>query len=601
MVEISALGIIGNCRSAALVSREGSIVWSCLPDFDSPSVFAKILDDRRGGELSIIPEGKGRVTQSYIDRTNILRTVVDTGSGKFEIIDFMPIYPLGEGNYFTPPEIYRLIRPLSGHPVIKIRYLPKLNYARYKTRSFINREYLKSFTENGEYHSVYLYTSFRYSDVMAEKPVRLEQDEFLTVSYHQKLIRLDLDRVLLELERTKVYWMNWVNRTKTFPRYQKEIIRSALTLKLLTYRKTGAVIAAVTTSIPEMVGEARNWDYRYCWLRDASMIIQTLRDINHPKTANDFLRFLLNNLIRKADTLQILYGIRGEKELPEKELLHLAGYKNSPPVRTGNAAYLQKQNDVYGVLMDLIYTNFLCSPLPLNESDELWTTVRFIMQTVEKNWNKPDRGIWEIRKTRKHYVFSRVLSWVAADRGVKIAVLLNRKEYIAPWTAIRDTIKSDIEKNGWNPGKKAYTQSYGSSTLDASILLMEKLGYCRAEDPRYVSSVKAIYKHLCRNGLMYRYRNRDDYGVPRSAFIICTFWMIDSLFKTGKKKLAVSMFEALLSSANPLGLLSEDMDFNSGELLGNFPQGYSHLALINTAILLNQDHKYDNSLQYIKP
>ncbi|HLF33968.1 MAG TPA: glycoside hydrolase family 15 protein, partial [Cyclobacteriaceae bacterium] len=539
MVEISQLGIIGNCRSAALITNTGSIVWCCLPDFDSPSAFAKILDERKGGELSIIAEDHKDIFQSYVDRTNILRTVFETATGAFEVLDFMPYYHVDERTYFQPPEIYRLIRVLSGKPRIKIIYNPRLNYARGATRSIINREYIKSFTTSGDYHSVYLYSSLRFSDILEGNSVTLVNYEFLTVSYHQKLISLDIDRVILEMERTKVYWMNWINRTRDHAMYQKDIVRSALTLKLLTYQKTGAVIAAVTTSIPESIGETRNWDYRYCWLRDASMIIQTLREISHDNTAREFLRFLLNTMIHKADTLQILYGIRGEKELDEKKLTHLSGYKNSKPVRIGNAAYLQKQNDIYGVLMDLIYTGYRYYPTSLNESEELWTTVRFIMQTVAHSWHKPDRGIWEIRKARKHFVFSKVLSWVAADRGVKIAEMLGRHEFITPWKNLRDQIRSDIEKNGWNKSRKAYTQFYGSKTLDASLLLQEKVGYCRADDPRYVSTVRAIYKNLCRDGLMYRYRNKDDFGTPKSAFIICTFWMIDSLYKIGEKKIAL--------------------------------------------------------------
>ena len=234
MVEISQLGIIGNCRSAALISGSGSIVWSCLPDFDSPSVFAKILDDHKGGELDIIAEGLIHIDQSYIDRTNMLRTIFKTISGKFEVIDFMPLYHVDERTYFQPPEIYRFIRVTSGKPVIRIRYKPRLNYARGRTRTFIHEEYMKSYTVSGEYHSVYFYSSIPYPDILKERPVTLNRDEFLIVSYHQKLIPLDVDRVLLELERTKVYWMNWVNRTRNYPLYQREIIRSALTLKLLT-------------------------------------------------------------------------------------------------------------------------------------------------------------------------------------------------------------------------------------------------------------------------------------------------------------------------------------------------------------------------------
>jgi GH15 family glucan-1,4-alpha-glucosidase len=601
MVEIAQLGIIGNCRSAALISKEGSIVWACMPDFDSPSIFARILDEEAGGEFCFVPDEGTAVSQSYVDRTNILRTLFEGHSGSFEVLDFMPLYHIDEQSYYNAPEIYRLIHILHGNPVIKVRYQPKLNYNQNPTQSFIYNETIKSNTVKGEYHSVYLYSSLPLEDIMNERPITLTQNVFFLVSYHQKLISIDLERVELEFERTKVYWMNWVNRTAVYPLYQKEIIRSALALKLLTYQKTGAVIAAVTTSLPESIGENRNWDYRYCWLRDASMIIQTLTKIHHRNTARDFLRFLLNTLIDKAETLQILYSVRGEKELTERKLPHLKGYKNSHPVRVGNAAYVQKQNDIYGVLMDLIYLCFCQFPGHLNEAEELWTTVRFIMKTVEDNWYKPDRSIWEIRKEHKHFVFSKVLSWMAADRGVMIAEMFNREDYITPWSELRDSIRRDIELKGWNPEKQAFTQTYDSAELDASVLLMEKVGFCNASDPRYISTVRTIYQELSRNGLMYRYKNRDDFGKPQSAFIICTFWMIESLYKIGEKGTAVKLFDDLLKSANHLGLFSEDMDFETHELLGNFPQGYSHLELINTAILLNGDGEEKSPFRPIQP
>lgn len=598
MIEISQLGIIGNCRSAALITKDSSIVWSCLPDFDSPSLFAGLLDEENGGVLSIIPERNTDIYQSYVDQTNILRTLFVSVSGSFEVLDFMPIYTLEEKSNYQAPEIYRLIQVISGKPIIKIHYDPKLNYARGQTRSIIQEEYIKSITVKGAYHSIYLYSNLPFPDILKEYPITLNGNAFLLVSYHQKLIPIDIERVNLELDRTKVYWLNWVRRTQIYPLYQKEIIRSALTLKLLTYQKTGAVVAAITTSIPESLQEDRNWDYRYCWIRDSSMIIQTLLEIKHKNTARSFLRFLLNTMIHKADILQILYGIRGEKNIPEKILSHLKGYKNSRPVRIGNAAYRQKQNDVYGVLMDLIYSSFLYFPASLNESEVLWTTVRIIMRIVEENWHKPDRGIWEIRNQPKHFVFSKVLSWVAADKGIKIAEMLGRKEYIDIWKELRDSIKTDIESKGWNEARQAYTQAYNTSDLDASILLLEKVGYCKANDPRYISTVNAIYQDLCRDGLLYRYKNKDDFGTPHSAFVICTFWMIDSLYKIGEKKLAVEMFEKLISFTNHLGLLSEDMDFETHELLGNFPQGYSHLALINTAVLLNNDKIREYPFRY---
>ncbi|RPJ09308.1 MAG: glycoside hydrolase family 15 protein [Spirochaetaceae bacterium] len=599
-MRISDLGIIGNCRSAALVSRDGSVVWSCLPDFDSPSIFAKILDEEKGGELAILAEPGAVVNQSYLDRTNVLSTRFSTKRGDFEVLDFMPVYTI-EDSWCLAPELYRYIRVISGEPVVTIRYKPMLNYARFATVSMDFGEYIKSWTDKGDYHSVYTYSNLPHEALIEEKPVTLVHDSFILVSYHQKLVPVDTERVFAEMERTRVYWLNWVSRSGPFGNYDKEIVRSALVLKLLTYQKTGAVIAAVTTSLPEHPGGERNWDYRYCWVRDASMIINVLWDLRHRNSVRKFLRFLLNTMTRKADTIQILYGVRGEKDLTEETLEHLAGYMNSRPVRIGNAAYTQKQNDIYGILMDVIYTSFVHFPTTLPESEELWTTARYIMNTVEDNWHKPDRGIWEIRKGKRHFVFSKVLSWVAADRGVALARLLGRQDFIQPWIALREAIRADIEELGWNREKQAYTQSYGSSDLDASLLLLESVGYCEPCDPRYKSTVIACRSELCKDGLVYRYRNKDDFGTPQSAFVICTFWMIDALWKIGEKAAAMAMFEKMLSCTNHLGLLSEDIDFQTRELLGNFPQGYSHLALINTAMLINRADGDQSSFRFISP
>lgn len=582
------------------MNGRGEIVWSCLPDFDSPSVFAKLLDEKKGGELAIVPDADAVFDQSYIPNTNVLQTIVSTTAGKFRIMDFMPIYAINQATHNQAPEIYRLVNIIEGRPVVRIRYRPRLNYAAVPMRSDVFPDYIKSYTTGGEYHSIYFYSNLPAAAIIEEQPIALEKDSFVCVSYHQKLSLIDLNHVITEFERTKTYWMNWAGRTQVYARYGEQIIRSALILKLLTYRKTGAVIAAVTTSLPESPGESRNWDYRYCWIRDASMTIQTLWELRHNKTARGFLRFLLDLIIRKADTLQIMYGIRGERDLPEKQLGHLKGFRNSRPVRIGNQAYRQRQNDVYGILMDLIYESFLHFPTSMHESEELWTTVRYIMNTVRETWRKPDRGIWELRTRKMHFVFSKVLSWVAVDRGVRLAELLGRREFLEPWIKMRDEIRKNIEAKAWSVKKRAYTQAYGTEDLDASILLLEDTGYCHARDERYVSSVRSIYEELCRDGLMYRYKNRDDFGKPKTAFTVCSFWMASSLYKIGDKDKAVALFEKLLSHANHLGLFSEGLDFETKEMRGNFPQGYSHLALINTAVLLN-DSKPKDTLRFISP
>jgi GH15 family glucan-1,4-alpha-glucosidase len=296
------------------------------------------------------------------------------------------------------------------------------------------------------------------------------------------------------------------------------------------------------------------------------------------------LDFLIDIIPEKNDKMQIMYGINGEQQLEEYFLDHLAGYENSKPVRVGNAAYVQKQNDIFGILMEVIYQQFFRFETTLENSEELWTVVTGIVHVVEENWQKADKGIWELRTEDRHFTFSKLLCWVAVDRAVKIAELIHKTAPLAEWKQLRAAIYDDIYNNAWNDEIKAYTQSYGSSDLDASTLLMQNYGFVRANDFRYISTVKAIENDLCEDGLMYRYKNNDDFGLPSSSFTICSFWFIDSLFKIGEKKKAIQYFNQLLSYSNHLGLFSEDIDFKTKRLLGNFPQAYSHLALIQTAI-----------------
>ena len=372
-----------------------------------------------------------------------------------------------------------------------------------------------------------------------------------------------------------------------FSKYREEIIRSSLVLKLLTYQKSGAILAAVTTSLPEAIGEVRNWDYRFCWIRDASMVISVLTNLGHYSSAERFLKFILNVIAYKDEKIQIMYGIRGEKILKERELPWLEGYEGSKPVRVGNAAYLQKQNDIYGVLIDVIHHYFKLFRNTLAISEELWTVVRALVWTVRTTWCEPDRGIWEYRNREEHFTFSKMLCWVALDRGVKIAELLGKKATAAEWALTRDTIKRDILSKGWNEELQAFTQYYGGDGLDAANLLMADYGFLATDDPRYVQTVRQTQAILSKDGLMYRYRSCDDFGEPSSSFTVCSFWMIKSLFLIGERAEAEEMFQRLLGYGNHLGLFSEDLDFTTKRLLGNFPQAYSHLALIDTAIILS--------------
>lgn len=580
-------GIIGNCRSAALISKTGAIEWCCLPEFDSSSVFAKILDEKIGGSFDILVDESFSITQDYIENTTILVTKFSNGIDTFEVHDFMPRYYKPNGDYQSPPEIIRYFKHISGKPTFKVNYNPKLEYAKGNTEMYVKDHFIVSLTYGEKFDTLFLYTNFDKQKVVNGNEIELTADGYFLLGYNEKVFETTVDSIFLEHQRTKVYWLNWMDRTPTYKLYQKQIARSAMTLKLLTYDKTGAVLAAATTSLPETIGEVRNWDYRFCWIRDASMVIKVVSKLGHKNIAKRYLKFIIDLIPDKDEKLQIMYGINKEKKLTEFSLDHLSGYKNSSPVRVGNAAYKQKQNDIYGILMDVIHQQFVNFSMDIENTEELWTITKGIVWVVNKHWREADKGIWEFRAEDRHFTFSKVLCWVAVDKAIKVAELLNKTNKIMKWKLIESEIREDIMQNAWNNDVKAFTQSYGSSDLDASVLLMEPYGFIDARDPKYVSTVNAIERELSNDGLLYRYKNKDDFGLPSSSFTICTFWFINSLYKIGEVQKAKKLFDKLLSYSNHLGLFSEDIDFKTKRLLGNFPQAYSHLALIETAINLS--------------
>lgn len=582
-------GVIGNGKTAALISKTGSIDFLCLPSFSSSTVFAKLLDDDKGGSFGFEVAKGYSITQQYLKDTNILITRFVKGEDAFEVRDFMPRYRLDHREYYCPPDLIRYIKHISGKPAFKILYNPQMCYAQNRTVNCDQGEYIKTYNCDGEYESMYLYSSLPLQKVLQGQRIVLEDDAFFLLSYNEKVLTPDVRQMYLQYQKTYVYWMEWLSFTHAYPMYNEEIRRSALVLKLMSYEKTGALVAAVTTSLPETIGEVRNWDYRFCWIRDASMSVRVLADLGHRYLARSFLNFVVDAVPFKNESIQIMYGIEGEKNLQEKELLHLKGYANSKPVRVGNAAYKQKQHDIYGILADLIHTSIETYYQNLDNVEDLWTIVRSLVRHVEKYWTQKDHSIWEFRAKKEHYVFSKVLCWVAVDRAIKIAHILGRAPYEQKWKPLRDKIRKDILKKGWNEEVGAFTQYYGGTELDSANLLMLDYGFIEANDPRYVSTVEKTLEELCHDNLMYRYNTEDDFGFPSSSFTVCTFWMINSLYHIGRKKEARQMFDQVLSYSNHLGLFSEDIDFKTKQLLGNFPQAYSHIFLINTAVTLSQD------------
>lgn len=578
-------GIIGNCRSAALISKTASIDWCCLPDFNSASVFAKLLDTDKGGSFEFLVDDGYIINQRYKKHTALLITTFTKGAHSFEVRDFMPRYHLeNNGGYHSPPQIIRFIKHIKGKPRFRVLYDPKLGYAASKTDTYIKKDFVVSLTHGEKFDTVFLYTSFDKKAIVAGDEMVLHKDGYFLLSYNERIFAPDLRDMYLELERTKVYWLNWSNHTPRYNKYNGFISRSAVTLKLLSYDRSGAILAAVTTSLPETIGEIRNWDYRFCWIRDASMVVKVVSELGHKHVARRYLQFIIDLIPDKGEKLQIMYGINKEKDLTERTLDHLSGYKGSRPVRVGNAAFRQKQNDIYGILMDVIHAQLVKFKTDIENGEELWTITKGIVWIVQRHWQEADKGIWELRTEERHFTFSKVLCWVAVDRAIKVARIFRKSRKIRKWTLLEKAIKKDILTNAWNDDVNAFTQSYGSRHLDAAVLLMETYGFIHARDPKFISTVHAIEKELSHEGLLYRYKNEDDFGLPSSSFTICTFWFINSLFKIGEEEKATKLFEKLLSYSNHLGLFSEDIDFKTKRLLGNFPQAYSHLALIECAI-----------------
>ena len=589
-------GVIGNCRTAALNSERGSIEWLCFPDFDSPSVFAALLDRTKGGSFGFdVPDGYA-VRQSYVPHTNILSTRFASDEGEFEVLDYMPCYRSFEKEHYLPAELYRYIRFVKGRPRFRIRYDPAPNYAQGEVRIRRTAGFIESYSSADNKDRQYLYSSIPLQAVAGREEIRLEKDEFLLLSYNEKVIPIDIEREKIEYCRTLVYWLNWINRTRQYTCYNEVVERSMLVLKLLSYYN-GAMLAALTTSLPETVGGVRNWDYRFCWLRDASMSIETMFRVGHTGAARRFMKFIQSSFMSRHD-YQIMYGIRGERKLTEVTLDHLDGYKGSKPVRIGNDAYHQKQNDSFGYLMDLVWQYYRLMPGTLDEIEDMWEMVKSILATVAEEWRNPDKGIWEIRGEEQHFVSSKVMCWVALDRGARIAAKLGKEEFAARWREEAEAIRRDVMEHGWKSEIQSFSQAYGNLALDSSLLLMEPYGFIAANDPHYRKTVEAVRKALFRKGLMYRYNSEDDFGVPSSAFTMCTFWLIRALFVTGQRNEAKTLFSQVLRYGNHLGLFSEHLDFDTKEQLGNFPQAYSHLAIVNTALLFAEEQE---RLDFIRP
>lgn len=583
-------GVIGNCQIVALVDKEASIDWLCIPRFDSPSIFAKILDKEKGGHFSIRPATSNyKSYQHYIPNTNILVTEFDCGDeGKFEVIDFIPRFRLYE-RYFKPIAIYRKIKSIQGSPRIIIDCNPKFNYALDEAKIKIGSNHI-SYSE-----TLRLSTDASLTYILEKRAFKLDQDLYCILTYDESL-NAPLKSTYEEFyEKTKEYWIEWVKKTRIPAIYQDEVIRAALALKLHCFNDTGAIIAAATTSIPEFHNSTRNWDYRYCWFRDAYFTMKALDDLGHFTEKEKFVSYLSNLLSMDidADHLQPLYGISGEKKLTELELEHLDGFLGNKPVRIGNDAYTHKQYDLYGEMVLCLAPIFFDQRLIISyDLKKLFADFRILVEKSISLFNKPDAGIWEFRSTQDIHTFTQVFCWVAAYRGSKVAYTLGYKDLAEKWLVKAQEMKETILTKAWSEEKQMFTQRFNGVHPDASNLLMATLGIIEKTDPRFISTVKRYGELLRKGDYIFRYVNEDDFGFQEVGFNICTFWYIDALIDIGELAEAKKLYENMLSKRNHVGLLSEDTDPETGELWGNYPQTYSLVGIINSAIKLTNAYGY---------
>jgi GH15 family glucan-1,4-alpha-glucosidase len=586
---IAAYGVIGDTRTAALIGVDGSVDWCCFPRFDSPSVFGAVLDDEKGGRFRIQPVGDYTSHQRYFPLTNILLTSfhLHDGTGAIEVLDFMPA-PDGALPIASPHEIHRRIRGLRGEVEVEIRFQPRFDYARADIWLDVTGAGVRA-TDGVE--TIILSSS---------EPCGWELDAAQQAAVTRLTISPRLDQWLvlrwgaddhstasaavsqMKLEETAAYWNDWAGNISYTGLYRAEVERSALALKLLFYEPTGAVVAAATTSLPEEIGGVRNWDYRYCWLRDAAFTLSALNIVGLHDEARRFVDYLQWVARDAGEPLQLMYGIGGERELPEHELSHLSGYRDSRPVRIGNHAYSQLQLDIYGELLAAVWLWHQQHPV----DGEFWQLLVRIVDWVADNWHRPDSSIWEIRAEPRHYVHSKVMCWVALDRAIRLADQLGAPPTLPRWRAAREAVHADVIEHGWNEEKGAFVQSYGSSALDAANLLIGVYGFLPGDDPRMVGTIQATLRELTRDGMIYRYTSDDGLPGEEGIFSICTFWLADALALSGDHAFAERVFRRMLRFASPLGLYAEQIDPRTGDFLGNFPQAFTHIALINTARLI---------------
>ena len=586
-MRIEDYALIGDTETAALVGRDGAIDWLCLPRFDSGACFAALLGDRSNGHWRLAPAGEPvRVERRYVPGTLVLETTFHTPEGAVRVTDLMPLR--GDA-----ADVVRIVDGLSGTVDMEMDLVARMDYG--STVPWVRRlDGTLSLVAGPDALELRTPVELRGEDraTMARFAVRAGESVPFVLTWHRSHDRppaaIDPQRAVAD---TVSWWQAWSERCDVGGRWREPVQRSLVTLKALTYAPTGGIVAAPTTSLPETPGGERNWDYRYCWLRDATFTLEALLTAGYEDEAVAWRDWLLRAIAGDPDQLQIMYGVAGERRLPEMDLPWLGGYEASLPVRIGNAAASQRQLDVPGEVMDVLHQSRLAGIPPDAAS---WGVQQAILDWLESGWREPDSGLWEIRSAPRHFVHSKVMCWVAFDRGVRAVERFGLDGPAERWRAQRAELHEEICREGWDPDRGTFTQSYGSTELDASLLLIPLVGFLHATDERTVGTIEAVQRELDHGGLIERYPTGTGVSVDglrgrEGTFLLCTFWLADALAMIGRTAEATRTFERLVGLANDVGLLAEQYDPVAGRMLGNFPQAFSHVGLVNTALNLTQD------------
>lgn len=581
-MKLEDYGFIGDTETGALVGRNGSIDWLCMPRFDSAAAFAALLGDENNGCWRIAPVGEFNSSMRYRPGTLVLETVFETAEGRVRVVDFMPPRT-------SHPDLVRIVEGESGR--VSMRSMLRIRFGYGRVVPWVRRcdGGISAVAGPDALHFVSeVETRGEDLSTVAEFSVGPGESVAFSLIWHPSHLSApaagDPRRALRE---TEDLWQRWSGHCCYEGEWRDQVLRSLITLKALTYRPTGGVVAALTTSVPEQIGGMRNWDYRFCWLRDATFTLLAFLDAGYTEEAQAWRDWLLRAVAGDPAELQIMYGVAGERMLLEYELPWLSGYENSQPVRAGNAAFNQLQIDVYGEVMDAMHQ---ARSVGIAPDPSAWKVQRALLDFLETGWKQPDEGIWEVRGKRRQFTHSKVMAWVAFDRAVKAVRQFGLDGPAETWEAQRDALHREVCEQGFHPGAGAFTQSYGSTVLDASLLMLPLVGFLPARDARVSSTVDAIAKRLTMDGFVLRYHSAEaDDGLPagEGTFLPCSFWLVDNYVLLGRRAEARALFEKLLGVCSPLGLLAEEYDPRARRLVGNIPQAFSHVGLVNSALNLS--------------